>query len=385
MDKPRVILHVDMDAFYAAIEQRDRPALRGRPVVIGADPRGGHGRGVVATASYEARAFGIGSAQPISQAYRACPHAVFLPPDMEKYIAASHEVMAVLRDFTDLVEPISIDEAFLDVTGRRRALGDGEAIARKLKATIHAKTSLTASVGAATNKLIAKTASDMRKPDGLVVVPPGQEAAFLAPLPVRRLWGVGPKMEERLMRAGIHTIGQLAGSAPERLERRFGTHGHDLLRLANGIDDRPVVPHGGDAKSVGAERTYDEDTADVVLIRQTLLHLADTVAVRLRQAGLRARTVTLKYRDETFRTQTKAKTLRAPTDAAIRLFDAAWQAFEAVHGRRKVRLVGIYTSGFGRSQLELFDGETDRVDKLRDEVVRKLGPGSVTRASLLRR
>ncbi|MDP9145795.1 MAG: DNA polymerase IV, partial [Actinomycetota bacterium] len=225
--------------------------------------------------------------------------------------------------------------------------------------------------------------SDMRKPDGLVVVPPGTEAPFLAPLPVRRLWGVGPKMEERLLLAGIHTIGQLA-AAPPSLERRFGTHGHDLLRLAQGLDSRPVLADPGEAKSVGAEHTYDQDTDDVTQIRKTLLRLADTVASRLRHSELRARTVTLKYRDETFRTLTRAQTLRSPTDSAMALFGAAWSAFGAVHGRRKVRLVGIYTSGFGVSQLELFAAQTDPVDRVRDQVVRKLGPGALTRASLLR-
>src|SRR5262245_14923771 len=211
----RAILHVDMDAFYAAIEQRDRPELRGRPVIVGADPRGGRGRGVVATASYEARRFGVASAMPISQAWRACPHGVYVPPDMEKYVGVSREVMTILRRFTDAVEPISIDEAFLDVTGSLRLLtGErapatgGERIARALKQAIRDQTQLTASVGVACSKMVAKVASDLRKPDGLVVVPPGTEAAFLAPLPVRRLWGIGPRMEEQLARLGIHTIGQ---------------------------------------------------------------------------------------------------------------------------------------------------------------------------------
>ncbi|PYQ47049.1 MAG: DNA polymerase IV, partial [Acidobacteria bacterium] len=250
---PRTILHVDMDAFYAAIEQRDRPELRGKPVIVGADPRGGQGRGVVATASYEARRFGVGSAMPISQAWRACPHGVYVRPDMEKYTAVSREVMDVLRGFTDAVEPISIDEAFLDVTGSARLFAAGRAapgedIARALKAAIRERTQLTASVGVASSKMVAKVASDIRKPDGLVVVPPGTEAAFLAPLPVRRLWGVGPKMEEQLLKIGVHTIGELAACDAARLERRVGTHGHDLVPLALGVDHRPVVSEGEDAK-----------------------------------------------------------------------------------------------------------------------------------------
>src|SRR5712691_7742649 len=351
----RTILHVDMDAFYAAVEQRDRPELRGKPVIVGADPKGGKGRGVVSTASYEARRFGVGSAMPISQAYRLCPHGVYLPVDMEKYVRVSKQVMAVLRDVTDLVEPVSIDEAFLDVTGRRRALGSGEEIARRLKDEIRRGTSLTASVGVATSKLVAKIASDLRKPDGLIVVLPGTEAAFLAPLPVRRLWGVGPKMEERLMKIGVRTIGELATCDPARLERRLGTHGHDLVQLARGIDLREVVSEGEDAKSIGQEHTFGADTGDRERLRTTLLELCDAVARRLRQHGVRARTVTLKYRDEDFHTSTRAKTLEAAVDSGDALFEAAWRLFRGVHGRRKVRLLGVSASGLaGPAQMPLF-------------------------------
>lgn len=374
-----------MDAFYAAVEQRDRPELRGKPVVIGADPKGGVGRGVVSTASYEARRFGISSAMPISQAFKRCPHAVYLPPDMAKYSRVSDEVMDVLRRFTDRVEPVSIDEAFLDVTASQRAMGPGEAIANALKRSVLRATSLTASVGVASNKLVAKIASDMRKPDGLVVVPPGKEAAFLAPLAVRRLWGVGPKMEESLLRRGIRTIGDLAGLDRGAAESRFGTHGHDLILLARGIDDRPVQSDPGEAKSVGAEHTYDRDTADRETLRATLLTLADAVASRLRANGLRARTITLKYRDESFRTQTRAHTLRFPADGAAALFEAAWSAFGAIHGSKRVRLLGIYTSGFDEAQLDFFRGETPPIDRVRDLVAEKLGSGVVTRASLLGR
>jgi DNA polymerase-4 len=291
--------------------------------------------------------------------------------------------MAVLRRFTDIVEPISIDEAFLDVTAGQRSMGSGERIARRLKDEIRRETSLTASVGVASNKLVAKTASDMGKPDGLVVVPAGSEAAFLAPLPVRRLWGVGPKMEERLIRAGIHTIGELARIETSALERRLGTHGHDLVLLARGIDERPVHADPGEAKSIGAEHTYGEDVADLPTLRATLLSLADTVAARLRGHEVRARTITLKYRDETFRTLTRAHTLAHSTDSAAVVFDTAWAAFVAVHGTRRVRLLGIYTSGFGERQLELFRDETPPIDRLTDIVADKLGRGVVTRASLL--
>ncbi len=382
----RTILHLDMDAFYAAVEQRDRPELRGKPVIVGADPKGGRGRGVVSTASYEARRFGVGSAMPIAQAWRLCPQGVYVPVDMAKYARVSKQVMALLRDVTDLVEPLSIDEAFLDVTGRRRALGDGETIARLLKRRIRETTQLTASVGVATCKLVAKIASDLKKPDGLVVVAPGDEASFLAPLPVRKLWGVGPKMEEQFVKAGVHTIGELAALDPSRLERRLGTHGLDLRRLARGEDDRPVVAEPHEAKSVGQEHTYDEDTADRARLRATLLELADGVARRLRQAGLRARTVTLKYRDEDFTTLTRAHTLEAPTDAGERLFATASTLFERVHGRRRVRLLGIYASHFEeQAQRGLFEDPPSPADTLRDAVAAKFGKGVLVRASQLGR
>jgi nucleotidyltransferase/DNA polymerase involved in DNA repair len=382
---PRTILHVDMDAFYAAIEQRDRPELRGKPVIVGADPRGGRGRGVVSTASYEARRFGVGSAMPISQAYRLCPHGVYVPVDMDKYVAVSGQVMEILRRYTDCVEPLSIDEAFLDVTGSLRAFGTGETIAQKLKQAIQRETALTASVGVAPSKLLAKVASDIRKPDGLVVVEPGAEAAFLAPLPIRRLWGVGPKMEERLARLGVRTIGDLAALEPKSLERRLGTHGHDLLSLARGIDDRDVVADAERAKSLGQEHTYGVDTADRGVLRRTLLGLCDSVARRLRSHGLRGRTVTLKYRDETFRTLTRAETLAQPTDSGAALFRVTWRLFEGVHGPRKVRLLGVYASGFGAAaQLEIFAEQPSAADQVRDAVAQRFGTEALTRASLLK-
>jgi nucleotidyltransferase/DNA polymerase involved in DNA repair len=379
------ILHVDMDAFYASIEQRDRPELRGQPVIIGANPQGGRGRGVVSTASYEARRFGVGSAMPISQAYRLCPKGVYLPVDMAKYLAVSKEVMSIFRRYTDVVEPVSIDEAFLDVTGSRRAFGSGEEIARRLKDAVRRETHLTASVGVAPSKLVAKVASDIRKPDGLCVVEPGQEAAFLAPLPIRRLWGVGPKMEERLAKVGVQTIGHLAALDEGRLERKLGTHGRDLRLLAQGIDDRPVLAESDGAKSIGQEHTFDADTADVERLRRTLLTLADGVAGRLRGQGLRGRTITLKYRDEDFHTTTHAETLAAPIDSGNDVYRVAQKLFAEVHARKKVRLLGIYASGLGSSgdQLGLFAEEPSAADQLRDKLKERFGDGAVTRATLL--
>ena len=385
----RTILHLDMDAFFAAVEQRDRPELRGKPVIIGADPKGGRGRGVVSTASYEARRFGVGSAMPISQAWRHCPQGVYLHPDMDKYARESERLMAILRRVTDLVEPVSIDEAFLDVTGSARAFGDGATIARWLKDAIRAETQLTASVGVAPSKLVAKIASDMRKPDGLVVVAQGTEAAFLEPLPVRRLWGVGPKLEQELARLGVVTIGDLARLDPARLERRLGTHGHDLQRLARGEDDRAVTAEPWEARSLGQEHTYDRDLADRARLRATLLELADGVAARLRKHGLRARTITLKYRDEDFHTTTHARTLGEATDSGLALFETVWTLFGEVHHGKRVRLVGIYASHFGdeRPQLELFAQPNEKapIDRLRDAVAERFGSEKITRASLLGR
>jgi nucleotidyltransferase/DNA polymerase involved in DNA repair len=386
----RTILHLDMDAFFAAVEQRDRPELRGQPVIIGADPKEGRGRGVVSTASYEARRFGVGSAMPISKAWRLCPHGIYIHPDIDKYAAESEKVMEILRRASDVVEPVSIDEAFLDVTGSARALGDGPTIARRLKDAIRDELRLTASVGVATSKLVAKIASDMQKPDGLVVVPAGAEARFLAPLPIRRLWGVGPKMEEQLAKLGVVTIGDLAALDPARLERRLGTHGHDLQLLARGEDERPVAAEPAGAKSLGQEHTYGRDTSDPARLRATLLSLADAVAARLRAHGLRARTVTLKYRDEDFQTTTHARTLREATDSGGTLFEVAQALFADVHrAGRRVRLLGIYSSHFGDEppQRGLFDepAETAPLDRLRDAVVRRFGDEAITRASLLGR
>ena len=406
----RRILHIDMDAFYAAVEQRDNPELRGRPVIVGADPQGGRGRGVVATASYEARRFGVGSAMPISQAWKACPDGVYLRPDMAKYAAVSSQVFDVLRRFTDQVEPVSIDEAFLDVTASLRAIGPAtgssgsrtatrgpvpgggppaataEALARRLKDAVAADTGLTASVGLATSKMVAKVASDMRKPDGLVVVAPGEEAAFLAPLPVRRLWGVGPKMEESLARLGLHTIGDLARADAVALERRLGSHAAFLQDLARGLDDRPVVAEAEAARSIGHEHTFDLDTADRETLRRTLLEISDAVARRVREHDMKARTITLKYRDERFNTVTRAHTVAEATDSGDAFFAVAWRLFEGVHGARRVRLLGIYASAFGPSQRALFapSASVER-DRMRDAVDERFGDGALTRASLLPR
>jgi DNA polymerase-4 len=382
---PRVILHVDLDAFFAAVEQRDRPELRGRPVIVGGG--GPNQRGVVSAASYEARRFGVHSAMPLRTAGRLCPQGVFLPVDGRKYQAVSRDVMAILRRFTPLVQPISIDEAFLDVTGSRALFGDGEAIARLIKDAIRSEVDLTASVGVASTKLVAKVASELRKPDGLVVVPPGGEAAFLAPLPISRLWGVGGKTAEALRDFGVVTIGDLAALPPDALVRRFGRHGAALVDRAVGIDPDPVAT-GDPAKSIGHEHTFDVDTADREVIERTLLGMADGVAWRLRASGLKAVTVTLKLRDSSFQTISRQTGLEVPADLTEPIYEAALELLRReLHGQR-IRLVGVTASNFrDREQLALFGGEDPRrhqAAEALDRIRRKYGERSVTRARLVR-
>jgi len=375
-----------MDAFYASIEQRDRPETRGRPVIVGADPRG---RGVVSAASYEARRFGVHSAMPIGRAFRLCPEGVFLPVDMDKYADVSREIMAVLAGFTPLIEPLSIDEAFLDVTASRALHGDGAAIAREIKAQIRARVSLQASVGVASNKFVAKVASDLRKPDGLVVVEPGGEAEFLAPLPVSRLWGVGRVTGAELEAMGIRTIGQLALTPAANLRARFGKHGPDLLALAHGLDDRAVEPDA-QPKSMGAEETFERDTRDVELLRATLRGQSERVARELRAEGYAGRTVTLKLRFADFSTITRAHT-DDPTQDGLAIFRRADALFGRVRLAQAVRLIGLSVSGLGlagEGQLSLLEPDALRRERLAravDRLAARFGETAVRPASLMGR
>jgi DNA polymerase-4 len=380
----RTILHVDLDAFFAAVEQRDRPELRGKPVIVGGG--GPNDRGVVSTASYEARRFGVHSAMPLRQAGRLCPHGIFLPVDGTKYMAVSRDVMAVLRRFTPLVEPISIDEAFLDVTGSRALFGDGTSIGRRIKAAVHDEIGLTISVGVATTKLVAKVASDLHKPEGLVVVAPGEEAAFLAPLPINRLWGVGAKSAVALAEYGVRTIGDLAALPADLLVRRFGKHGASLGDRARGLDADPV---GGrdPAKSIGHEHTFDVNTSDREVIERTILGMAEGVAGRLRDSKVKASTVTVKIRDSSFRTITRQRTLPEPTDLTDPIFRTALElARPEVRGLR-IRLLGVTASGLGeRDQLSLFaadDPRRRRVVEAADSVRHRFGERAITRARLV--
>ncbi|MEK6721296.1 MAG: DNA polymerase IV [Chloroflexota bacterium] len=381
----RTILHVDLDAFFAAVEQRDRPELRGRPVIVGGG--GPSDRGVVSAASYEARRFGVHSAMPLRQAGRLCPDGVFLPVDGAKYGAVSGEVMAILRRFTPLVEPVSIDEAFLDVTGSRALFGDGPTIGSAIREAIRSEIRLTASVGVATTKLVAKVASDLRKPDALVVVPAGDEAAFLAPLAIGRLWGVGEQTAAALAEYGVRTIGDLAALPSDLLVRRFGKHGASLADRARGIDaDRVVGREAG--KSIGHEHTFDVDTSDADAIERTLLAMADGVAARLRASQVKAATITVKIRDSTFRTITRQRTLSEPTDLTEPIWRAALDlARPEVRGHR-IRLLGVTASGLGeRDQLALFPAEEPRrrrATEAADAIRQRFGDRAVTRARLLR-
>ena len=373
----RSILHVDMDAFFASVEQRDNPSYQRKPVIVGADPRGGKGRGVVSAASYEARQFGVHSAMPISHAYRACPQAVYLPVRMERYQEVSSSIFEIFYRYTDLVEPLSLDEAFLDVTGSHSLFGSAETIGRRIQEKVWREERLRASVGIATNKFVAKVASDLKKPRGFVVVTPQKEREFLAGLPVERLWGAGLKTTRKLHHEGYRTIGDVARQPQETLRSILGRVGIHLWHLANGLDDRLVYPNVP-VKSIGAETTFAKDTASFLLIRQTLLALSERVGQRLRAEGLGAKSLTLKYRDDTFQTQTRSMVLSERTNQASDLYGVALKLLERISSpKRKVRLLGLVASKLkqlvSEQQLSLFDQQGTRnrsltraVDSIRD-------------------
>jgi DNA polymerase-4 len=391
MGSLRRIIHLDMDAFFASVEELDHPAYRGKPVIVGADPKGGKGRGVVAACSYEARPFGVRSAMPITQAYRRCPHAVYVRPRMSRYAEMSERIFAILRKYTDLVEPLSIDEAFLDVTASQRLLGRAEKIGRDLKARIRSEVGLVASIGLAPNKFVAKVASDLGKPDGFVHVASGTERKFLDPLPISRLWGVGPKTEARFTRLGLQTIGQLARMPAEILEEMLGAAGRELWELANGIDDREVIPEEA-AKTIGAETTFEEDTDDPEEIRRTLLALSDRVARRLRREGYVAHGVTLKFRDHNFRTLTRAFMMPEPTDLGDDLYASARRLLQGVNWTgKRVRLLGVTATrllsatGTAGQQLHLFSRAAEPRERLArtvDAIRERFGAEAIARASL---
>lgn len=364
MNAPRTILHADMDAFYAAIEQRDHPAWRGKPVIVG----GSGPRQVVSTASYEARRFGVHSAMPGVRAKQLCPHGIFVLPRMEVYAAVSAQVREVFDRFTDQVEPLSLDEAFLDVTGSRALFGDGPTIAARIKAEVKAATQLTVSVGVATSKYVAKVASDLRKPDGLVVVPAGDERAFLAPLSVSRLWGVGPVTQQQLERAGLRTIGDVQQLAEDQLRRAFGDSlGPHLFVLAHGLDPREVEVER-QAKSIGHELTFVDDLQTPDDVHGVLLQLAEMVGRRLRREGVRGGVVRLKLRYGDFTTLVRQRKVAATDDDQV-LYQTARELLAATWERsRGVRLLGItaaqLATGAAPAQGSLFATAPRRRERL---------------------
>ncbi len=350
----RCLFHADLDAFYASVEQLDNPALRGKPVLVGGSPEQ---RGVVAACSYEARAFGIHSAMPMRTAVIRCPNAIIIPPRFSRYHEVSATVMSILRDLTPLVEPMSLDEAYLDVTDAVAAGSTPRALAEVMKHRVKEETGLTISVGAATSKSVAKIASDMKKPDGLVIVEPGTERAFLAPLPVRKLGGIGPKTEEQLRRHDIETLGQLASQPPEWLAREYGQRGAELSALSRGEDNRPVVVER-ETKSISAETTFAQDQGDPETLHARLAALTERVAERVERSGQQGRTVTIKLRLADFTTFTRSMTPSVPPRTTEEIQAVAGQLLDReLDPSRRFRLLGVGISGFGHGERQpsLFD------------------------------
>ncbi len=381
----RIILHADMDAFFASVEQHDRPELQGTPVIVG----GTGSRGVVSAASYEARAFGVHSAMPTHEARRRCGQATFLSPRFGRYQEISSQVMAVFDDYSPLVEPLSVDEAFLDMTGAEGIFGTPREMARQLRADVaRATDGLTVSVGAASTKFVAKVASDFEKPDGLTVVAPDRVHDFLWPLGIRRLWGVGPHTAERLEQLGLHTIGDVARAGPGLLEDHLGDGGAHLRRLALGEDDREVVGER-QAKSVGAEYTLERDIRGPAAVKKHLRRAADRVAPRLRRQGVLAGGLRVKIKTASFQLITRQVTLRRPTDDAKPLFEAACGLLGEFDLHVPMRLVGLAAFGLQPAsvpvQAELFGGEdrrkNSRLERTIDELRDRFGSGAVKRGS----
>jgi len=378
----RTILHLDLDAFFASVEQRDDPALRGQPVLVG----GSGPRGVIAAASYEARRFGCRSAMPTAMARRLCPEAIVVKPRFEAYSAASEAVFDIMERVTPLIEPLSIDEAFLDVTGSRRLLGDGPTIARRLRHEIRSATGLAASVGVAGNKFLAKLASDFSKPDGLLVVDDAWKRDVLPGLGIGRLWGVGPVLEEALRQRGVGTFRDLADAEPATLARLVGSDAARLQRLARGEDQRPVVVDRA-AKSIGQERTVAEDLVDRDEVKALLLREVEAIARRLRRAGLRARTLTLKIRFGDYRTISRSTTWESPTDRTDLLWQRASGLFDqwAAAAFQPVRLIGASISQLaaGPAQPGLFtheeEGRRRALDAVADRIAERFGRGAASR------
>jgi DNA polymerase-4 len=383
----RSILHVDMDAFYASVEQLDNPELRGKPIIVGGDGN----RGVVAAASYEVRKFGVHSAMPTRQAMQLCPHAICVRPRFDRYKAASNIVFEVFHEFTPIVEGLSLDEAFLDVTASLAAFGPAATIARDIKTRIHARTGLTASVGVAPNKLVAKIASDLRKPDGLVVVEPHEIQTLLDPLSIRRLFGIGNKTAPHLEQLGINTLGDLRAASEAMLQPIFGRYAARIRARAAGIDERPVIADW-DEKQISAEETFDTDLTDRKRIHAQLAELADRMAMRLRHAGWLAGCIVVKIRRKDFKTYTRQTSIRPITNETKPLATAAGALLDewlAEQPRAAVRLLGIGARDLTlASQLDMFAAPTSQknqnLDATLDNIRAKFGKSAVERGSSVR-
>ncbi|OPX38336.1 MAG: hypothetical protein B1H13_11505 [Desulfobacteraceae bacterium 4484_190.3] len=383
----RHIIHLDMDAFYPAVEVLDHPDLKGKPVIVG----GIGDRGVVSSASYEAREFSVHSAQPMVTARRLCPQGIFLPVRMGRYREISEQIFRIFHHFTPLVEPLSIDEAFLDVTGSTRLFGEPEVIARKIKTQIVRETGLTASAGVAPSKFVAKIASDMDKPDGLVVVPPENIRKFLDPLPIEKMWGVGKVTREALGRLGVRTFRDLSRIPVKVLKQRFGKQGIRMHELSLGLDQRRVVPER-EVKSLGHEETFAQDIEDVEEVRREILALSSKVARRLRRKGIQGKTVTLKVKYSDFVQITRSATLPLATDDGLEIFStAARLLLNTEAGKRPIRLLGVVLSqlevAWKEKQLSLFEMESGSqkrrsLNQALDSVSAKHGEKAVRPGSL---
>ncbi|AKH19468.1 DNA polymerase IV [Sedimenticola thiotaurini] len=380
----RWIMHVDMDAFYASVEQRDHPEYRGLPVVVGAQPGR---RGVVSTCSYEARVFGIRSAMPISDAYRRCPDAVYLRPDMPRYVEVSRQVLEVLADISPVIEQVSVDEAYLDITGLERLYGPPRSIGERVKERVRERTGLNCSVGIGPNRLIAKLASDYDKPDGLTIVDVNEVERFLDPMPVSNLRGVGPRNLKTMARLGIKTVQQLRALPLDQLNSYFGdSMGESLYRQARGVSSDRVGEQSG-RQSLSKETTFNEDITDQEQLRATLRGLAAEVGRSLRQAGLKGNVVTLKLRLSGFETHTRQRRLSSPGNADATLFRVAWELFQSsAFVRRPVRLIGLGVSDWSdgaHTNLDLFDAVEDderqeRLYSMLDKATERFGNGKLS-------
>ena len=387
-DEIATILHVDMDAFYASVAERDDPTLRGKPVVVGAGARG-----VVLSANYQARKFGIRAAMPVGRAQRMAPHAIFVVPNHQRYSEVSSGIMEIFASYTPLVEPISLDEAFLDVTGSRRLIGDGEEIAKRIRADVLAQAGITCSVGIATTKFIAKLASQACKPNGMLQIDPDKVLDFLHPLPVSAVWGVGPKTNDELLRLGLRTVGEIAHTPRQTLVRALGeANGNHLYELAWGRDYRSVTPDEPD-KSISAAETFSHDLEDEDEILRELLRLTEKATAKLRSRQLATQTISIKVRFADFKTISRSKTLALPIDGMQECYDVAKKLYVALKlDRARIRLIGIGLENLVDSQnapvqLELGERDTGwrEATKAVDAATARFGRGSVRPARLLKR